>query len=94
MQFTGLSLLTWLIVAWGVVLSILVLLMIYRGMIGMHQEDQLFLSAGEHHFEAESAVAAARVAKLRPYILSTGVLAALLTASVIAVVVMQAMQTF
>ncbi len=94
MQFTGLSLLTWLIVAWAFVTSILVLLMIYRGMIGMHQEDQLFLSSGERHFEAEGAVATARVAKLHPYVVGTTSASAVLAVAVIAIWVSQALQHF
>lgn len=92
MQFTGLTLLTWLIVAWAFVTAILVLLMIYRGMIGMHQEDQLILGSGEQQFEAESAVAAARVAKLRPYVVATSALSALLAVAAIGVWIADVMQ--
>ena len=94
MQFTGLSLLTWLIVAWAVVTTVLVLLMIYRGMIGMHQEDQIFLSSSSRGFEAETAAADARAAKLQPYIRASIALSAVLAASVAGVWITQAIQRF
>ena len=49
----NLSLLGWLFVAWGIVTVILVLLLIYRSVIGMKEDDQLFLDAAESHFEKE-----------------------------------------
>lgn len=48
-----LSLLGWMFVAWGIVTVSLVLLLIYRSVIGMKEDDQLFLDAAESHFEKE-----------------------------------------
>lgn len=84
MALSGSSLLTWLIIAWGVVTSILVLLVIYRSMVGMHQEDQIVLSAAARNFEAESEEADARIAKIRPYVLATGWLSGLLALAIAA----------
>ena len=36
--------LTWLISIWGVLTAVLVVLLIYRGTLSMHEDDQLFLS--------------------------------------------------
>ena len=38
-----------LTVSWGSVTVILVGLLIYRALIGMREEDQLFLATGEEH---------------------------------------------
>lgn len=84
MDFTGLSLLNWLLIAWGFVTTILVLLMIYRGMISMHQEEQVFLTGGSRSFEEEDAAATARIAKLRPYVLTATGISALLAVAVAA----------
>ena len=92
MQFTGFSLLTGLIVAWGLVTAILVLLLIYRGMIGMHQEDQLFLSSTSHAFEGESREAVTRMGRLRPYVWAGSVASAVLGVAVIGMLVVRTVQ--
>lgn len=94
MQFTGLSLLAWLVIAWGVVTTLLILLAIYRGMIGMHQEEQVFLTSASRGFESESAEASARIARLRPYLVATTTLSALLALCIAAIWVTQAVQHF
>jgi len=94
MLFSGLSLLTWLIIGWALFTSILVLLMIYRGMIGMHQEDQIFLTESARGFEAEAAAATARIARLRPYIRAATAIAGILAVSVAALWVVQTAQRF
>ena len=85
MALAGTPLLTGLLIAWGVITSILVLLMIYRGMISMHQEDQIVLSAASQTFENESVAADAKIAKLRPWVLGSawlsGVLAVVICAA-------------
>lgn len=92
MVTSSLSLLTWLAIAWGAVTSILIVLVIYRGMIGMHQEEQVFLTSASRGFEAESAEAAARSVKLQPYIRATALLSGLLAAAVIVVFVTDVIQ--
>lgn len=94
MAFSGFSLLTWLVVAWGVFTTILILLMIYRGMVGMHQEDQVFLTEAARGFASETAEADARLAKLRPYVRATTGISALLAISIAAVWLTQLMQHF
>ncbi|MGH9482211.1 MAG: hypothetical protein ACRD1L_08970 [Terriglobales bacterium] len=94
MAVGGLSLLTGLLIAWAVVTSVLILLMIYRGIIGMHQEDQVFLSAGTRGFERENAETEARIVHLRPFIWAITALSAVLAAATVVVWLMQAAQRF
>jgi hypothetical protein len=94
MAFGGVSLLTGLIVAWAVFTTLLILLMIYRGIIGMHQENQLFLAESERGFEAESAAADARAARLTPYIRAASGLAIVFAVAVAAVFVTQTLARF
>jgi len=78
MVIGNVSLLSGLVIAWALVTSILILLLIYRGTVGMHQEDQVFLSASARGFEAESAEATAKIARVRPYVWVSTVLSAAL----------------
>lgn len=62
-----LSLLGWIFGAWGIVTVCLVLLLIYRSVIGMKEDDQLFLDAAESHFEAEQRQILAKLNRINFY---------------------------
>lgn len=47
------SILVWLMILWGLITVILALLMIYRGTVTMHEDDQLFLDEAESHMQKE-----------------------------------------
>ena len=49
----GHSSLTTLVILWGVVTVPLAILLIYRSLIAMKEDDQIFLSAGEANLERE-----------------------------------------
>lgn len=68
MTFFGLSLLTTLLIVWAVFTSVLILLMIYRSIVEMHEDDQLFLDESQSHAKEEQSETLARLRKLRPYI--------------------------
>jgi hypothetical protein len=51
----GLSPLMLLWITWSAITVILVLLIIYRGVVGIHEEDQLFLGRAEAAMEKEQA---------------------------------------
>lgn len=57
-----------LLVAWGVLTTVLVVLMIYRGTLTMQEDDQLFLDAAESHMEKEQADIMRRADRLGPFI--------------------------
>ena len=65
-------------VSWGSVTVILVGLLIYRALIGMREEDQLFLATGEEHQAAEQQVLQARIHSVNKYAVWLGVLSGLL----------------
>ena len=92
MAISTFSLLTWLLIGWAFFATIFVLLLIYRGVVGMGQEDQLFLTSAGRGFEAESATATARIAKLRPWLWSSGLVVAAFTLGAAAVFIQQTMQ--
>lgn len=94
MQFGGLSLLTWLVITWAVVTSILILLLVFRAILGMRQEDQVFLTGVGKAFEAENAATEARLLRLRPYVIAVSVASAALAVAMAVVGFAQAMQRF
>jgi len=59
---------TMLLVAWGVMTGVLILLLIYRSTLTMHEDDQLFLGESESHMQAEQTELIARMNKLTPIV--------------------------
>jgi hypothetical protein len=59
------SLMTMLLVLWGVLTTILVILLIYRSTLSMHEDDQLFLDQSESHMEQEQTALIARLNRLQ-----------------------------
>ena len=60
--------LVWMLAVWGVLTAVLVILLIYRSTLTMHEDDQLFLDASESHMEKEQIELLAKVNKLSPYV--------------------------
>lgn len=92
MAISQFSLLTWLMIGWAFFATIFVLLLIYRGLIGMHEENQLFLTSAGRGFESESAAATAKLAKLRPWVWTSGLVVLAFSLIVAGVFVLQTMQ--
>ena len=67
-----------LTVSWASVTVVLVGLLIYRALIGMREEDQLFLATGEEHQAHEQQVLQARIASVNKFAVWLGILSALL----------------
>ena len=58
-------------IVWGAITALLVSLIIYRSVIGIKEDDQLFLNAdnpAEAHFQAEQQAILMRVNRLSTYI--------------------------
>jgi len=67
-----------LTVSWASVTVILVGLLIYRALIGMREEDQLFLASGEEHIAREQQVLQTRISHVNKFAVWLGVLSGLL----------------
>jgi len=61
-----------LFVVWGAVSAILVLLLIYRSLIGMKEDDMLFLDPAEAMLEAEQKEVTRRLHSVGPYVRGFG----------------------
>jgi CDP-diglyceride synthetase len=66
--------LVWIGVVWGVVTAILIILLIYRSTLTMHEDDQLFLDESQSQMEQEQIQLMKRVNKISPYLKVLGAL--------------------
>ena len=80
-----------LTITWASVTVVLVGLLIYRALIGLREEDQLFLASGEEHVEREQQVLQARISSVNKFAVWLGVLSGLL---LIGIATMWAMANF
>ena len=64
--------------SWASVTVVLVALLIYRALIGMREEDQLFLASGEEHMAREQQVLQARISNVNKFAVWLGILSGLL----------------
>ncbi len=60
--------LVWLLATWGVLTAVLVILLIYRSTLTMHEDDQLFLDEAEAHMQKEQAELMSKVDRLNPVV--------------------------
>lgn len=64
----GTSLITSLLILWAAVTTILAVLLIYRSIVGMKQEGQLFLDPAEAGFETEQKQILTKLGRIGPAI--------------------------
>ena len=57
-----------LMTVWAVLTTVLVVLLIYRSALSMHEDDQLFLDSAESHLEKEQQQLMVRMNRLRPFV--------------------------
>ena len=67
-----------LLIVWGVLTAILVVLLIYRSTLTMHEDDQLFLDESESHMQKEQVELMQKVDKLNPFVRWLGAASGLL----------------
>jgi len=61
------SSLTALLILWAAVTTVLVLLLVYRSVIGMKEEDQLFLDPSQAGLEADQKAIMSKLERIAPY---------------------------
>ncbi len=66
--------LVWMGIVWGIVTAVLIILLIYRSTLTMHEDDQLFLDEAESHMEQEQIQLMHRVDMISPYLKVLGAL--------------------
>ena len=56
--------LVWMLVVWGVLTAVLVILLIYRSTLTMHEDEQLFLNDANSHMQEEQTELLTKVKRL------------------------------
>jgi hypothetical protein len=78
-----------LLIAWGVLTAALIALLIYRGTLTMHEDDQLFLGESQSHIAQEQTEIMNRLNKLGPPIKILGSASAVLILAIAGVAIYQ-----
>src|SRR5580700_317086 len=72
------STLTMLLTVWGVLTVLLILLLIYRSTLSMHEDDQLFLDDSSKNMREEQEALQVRMKKVTPWVRILGAASAVL----------------
>lgn len=67
-----------MLIVWGVLTAILIILLIYRSTLTMHEDDQLYLSESESHMQQEQTEILAKMKQLTPLLRVLGAASGLL----------------
>jgi hypothetical protein len=63
-----------LLIAWGILTGILIILLIYRSTLTIHEDDSLYLNESESHMEREQSEILAKMRKITPIVKVLGAL--------------------
>ncbi len=77
----GFSLVFGLLIAWLVVTAVLIFFLVWRAVIGLREEDQLFIDPSEERLAREQREIVSKLERLRPYVIGS------LTGSIVLAVV-------
>ena len=78
---SGIAPATITLVLWGVVTALLVALLIYRSLVSMKEDDQLFLNSASSGLEREQEQVRMRLKRISPYTKILGATSGLLLAT-------------
>jgi hypothetical protein len=81
-----------LLIAWGILTAALIALLIYRGTLTMHEDDQLFLGDSESHMAREQVEIMNRVNKLGPFVKILGTASGVLILTIAGMAIYQGLQ--
>jgi uncharacterized membrane protein len=68
----------YILIVWGIVTAVFVILLIWRGVLSSHEDDQIFLDAAEEHMAREQRELVAKISTLSRPLLITGILSGVL----------------
>ncbi len=67
-----------LLVAWGILTAILIVLMIYKSTLTMHEDDSIFLNETESQMQKDQTEVLAKMRKIAPIVKVLGALSGLM----------------
>lgn len=79
------SLIPSLLILWAVITTILAILLIYRSIVGMKREGQLFLDPAEAGFESEQKQILSKLDRVTPAIKGLAIISAALLVAIAAI---------
>ena len=65
----------YLLIAWGIVTTVFLILLIWRTLLASHEDDQIFLDSAQEHLAREQRELVARITRLSRPIATTGIAA-------------------
>lgn len=83
-----------LLLLWGAVTLMLIVLMIYRSTLVLHEDDQLFLSDSDVQIEKEQAELQKRMNKIQPFVRLLGAASGMLLIVMAGILVWDAYRHF
>lgn len=87
------SLIMMLLIVWGALTVVLILLLIYRSTLTLHEDDQLFLDDASASLRVEQEQLQLRMRKVAPYVRILGVLSGVLILVIAGMAVWQQINT-
>jgi hypothetical protein len=88
------GMLLYVLIVWGVITSVLAILVIYRSMLSAKEDDQIFLDKAEDHIALEQQRLIARIKRLTRPIVTLAVISAVLLLGVAGVWLYQGFKSF
>ena len=67
----GVSLVFGLLIAWLAVTAVMIFFLVWRAVIGLREEDQLFIDPDEAHLAREQVEIVSKLERLRPYVIGS-----------------------
>ena len=83
---------TTLLISWAAITVVLAILLAYRTLIGMKEDDQLFLDPAESSLEAEQRELLTKLARLSPYIKGLSVASGALLLGIVSIWIYRGVQ--
>lgn len=85
----GVSLVFGLLTAWLVVTAVMIFFLVWRAVIGLREEDQLFIDPSEERLAREQVEIVSKLERLRPYVIGSVTGSIVLAVTTFAVWVLQ-----
>jgi hypothetical protein len=83
------SMLMWPLIIWGVITGVLIILLIYRSTLTMHEDDQLFLDESASGMAQEQAEIMHKLNKVTPFVKWLGAVSGVLILVIAGVAIYQ-----